>query len=115
MIFGGLDYLPILSFPRSILNHPELFDDAATGRKGKKLIKRGRELNDHKLWNHVTGLLDESKTIVTNIQNDPTTKKLRSDMKRLIQDVMLDEKGNVVLKVRMTTSSLAISLSLSLH
>jgi hypothetical protein len=80
------------------LNHPELIDDAETGKKGRRLIKKGRRLNDRKLWIHLRGVLDETQQIVKNVQNDPATKNLRTDMKRLIQDVMLDEKGNVVLK-----------------
>jgi len=80
------------------LNHPELFDDPATGQQGRKLIKRGRKLNEKKVWTHLRGMLDESKAIVHNVQHDPAKRKLRSDMKRLIEDIMLDEQGNVVLK-----------------
>ena len=82
-----------------MLNRPELFAESETARRGKRLIKRGRRLHDKKLQTHLRGLLEETKAIVLNIQNDPATAKLQSDMKKLIQDVMLDEEGNIVLKV----------------
>jgi len=86
------------AFILDILNHPELLDDAETGTRGRRLIKKGRRLHDKKLWVHIRGILDEVKGIVYNIQHDPSVRKLRHDMKRLIQDILLDEQGNIVLK-----------------
>lgn len=81
-----------------MLKHPENFDDPQATKRGRHLIKRGRKLHDEKLYVHLHGVLDELNAMVKNIQQDPVTKKLRHDMKVLIQDIMLDEEGNIVLK-----------------
>jgi len=81
-----------------LLNHPELFDDVESSRRGRRLIKRGRKLHDDKLYSHLRGSLDEMTAIIQNIQDDPATRKVRTDMKRLIEDILLDSEGNIVLK-----------------
>jgi hypothetical protein len=81
-----------------IMEHPELLNDDAAIREGRRLIKRGRELQDKKIYGHIAAINAELRDLVHAVEQDPATIRLRESMKKLVVDLMLDSSGNFVYK-----------------
>lgn len=85
---------------KQMIDNPKLLEQPDSYEEGRGFIKRGKELflKDEDLRLHFRGCLDALEAILRGIQDDPQTRKLKQDMKKLINDVAMDEKGDFVLK-----------------
>lgn len=81
-----------------IMDRPELLNDEATINEGRRLIRRGRKLQDQKIYGHVSAINNELRELVEAVEHDPATIRLRESMKTLVSDLMLDSSGNFVYK-----------------
>jgi F0F1-type ATP synthase membrane subunit b/b' len=81
-----------------IMERPELLNDDAAIREGRRLIKRGRELQDKKIYGHISAINSELRDLVHAVEQDPATIRLRESMKKMVSDLMLDSSGNFVYK-----------------
>lgn len=81
-----------------IMEHPELLNDDAAIREGRRLIKRGRKLQDKKFYGHIAAINAEMRDLVQSVDQDPATIRLRESMKKMVGDLMLDSSGNFVYK-----------------
>lgn len=75
----------------------------------ERLVRRGRQLFDPRqseaiskrrtrLREHFHGLFVEMRETLYAIENDPTTRRLEQDIRSLVSEMLLDERGNVTFK-----------------
>jgi len=81
-----------------IFDNPDLLNDQQFIEKGKRLIRRGREINNKKVYSELIGIRRELNSIIENVQNDPLTLKLKDSMQKLVSDLVLDSDGNITWK-----------------
>jgi len=91
--FGDLS-----NYMSRIIDQPRLLTEDATRRQGRRLIKRGRRLQDQKIYGHIEAISNELRELVDAIEKDPATMRLRESLRTLVSDLMLDSEGNFVYK-----------------
>jgi hypothetical protein len=91
-------------FLLGILREPDRLEDRAGTeeviREGKDLMFRGRELlyrNEANLLirDNLREMVSDSRKLVQKVSADPLVLKLQKDLRRLAQDLILDERGRI--------------------
>lgn len=80
------------------MDRPELLNDEAAINEGRRLIRRGRKLQDQKIYGNISAINNELRELVEAVDQDPATIRLRESMKTLVSDLVLDSSGNFVYK-----------------
>lgn len=91
-------FIEVRNYMRKIFDNPDLLNDDQFIEKGKRLIRRGREINNRKIYVELNGISRELNRIIDNVQNDPLTLKLKESMQKLVSDLVLDSDGNITWK-----------------
>jgi len=81
-----------------LLDDPTIIGTEAANNEFGELIRRARQLHDERLYDHLNGMLNESKTLINKAEAYPTTLRLKDDVKQLMTDLALDEHGHLTLK-----------------
>jgi len=91
-------YQELRKFLDRVLEDPTILKGDEGKREFRRFVKRFRRIETKKIQNHLSKALDEANDLLASIQNDPATKRLRDDMKRLLNDLVLDEHGQFTWK-----------------
>jgi hypothetical protein len=91
-------FIDVRTYLGKIFQNPDLLNDEQFVEKGKRLIRRGREINNKKVYTELNGISRELNRIIDNVQNDPLTLKMKESMQKLVSDLVLDSDGNIVWK-----------------
>lgn len=65
-------------------------------QEARNLIEKFRRVNNLKLQKHLSAEIDEARNLLRSIGTDPTTQKLKADMKRLLEDLILDPSTGAI-------------------
>lgn len=101
-------------FIEDCISHPERIADPDRSRDDiEGFIRRGRTLVDKKagLKENFNVMIEETRRILYELENDPITRSLQRDVERLVQLLVLDKHGNVTFKPEMLQQLKLIVLS----
>ena len=76
-------------FMKRVFNEPEILETPEGTREARRLIKRMRRLPSQELYDHLAAFFKECNVIMKAIKKDPTSRRIRRDMKKLASDLML--------------------------
>ncbi|KAG0170457.1 hypothetical protein DFQ28_002079 [Apophysomyces sp. BC1034] len=91
-------YDEVAAYMHKLLKEPGYVNAETSTTDGKKLIEKGRETTQGRYRDHINKLLDEGRTIMTAMAEDPMALEIEDRFKQIHQNLWYDRDGNVAFK-----------------